>query len=247
MRPPTTVFLPIIALIIIVAVIAAAPVVAETQNGTVPLEWDYSGDLLPGHKVTIRVHAVGVALPLFGGAFADAGVDVDGWRYGITGTDAVLPVRVYYFLSGRQVEIDKIYAGTKEYDAYITLYAYCPGERPQGAPYDLPDDTWMWVYVDFNGQQSEWFPARITAGTAPRIQLFYEQTAKVKSWANLQDDLVFKKCSGNVVGNPPDEGHDTRQDKPGRHDINIDKYIKWGFGLIAALGVLAVLPNFLRG
>lgn len=244
MKPLTTIFL--LALLLVVPLAS----LVHADDNVIPLEYDYAGDLIPGHKITIRIHALGIAATL-GSAFADAGVDIGGWRYGIIGDDGVVPIHVKYFLAGRQLEIDKIWQGQKEYDAYITLYAYCPGEKPSGAPYDLPDETWIWVYVDFNGEQNDWFPVQLTANTAPRIQVFYEKASvpligTKQSWAHLEDDTVFKDCNENVIGNPPSEGHDTRLDEPSHHGIDIEKYIVWGFGIIAVLGALALLPNFLR-
>ena len=236
MKPLTTVFL--LTLILVVPVVAHA-------GAVVPLEWYQAGHVKPGYEITVQLHAVGmtsVPIPI-SHAFADAGLEFQGHRYGVIGSDGGGPtVEVYYYIDGQQIKIDEFHYGKKEYDAYVKITAYCPGEQPSGAPSAPPSDDYFWVRVDFNGQYERWNLLRLggDANTGVPLQLFYESTPGLESWARISDSLHFKDC-GNIIGNPPSPGDDTRSDGgPGNNWKDLAKYL--GIVLVALAIILILKP-----
>jgi len=238
-------FLPILTILLVTIAVLPATI-THAQNETIPLEWYQAGHIKPGYEITIQLHGVGmVAFPIpLNHAFADSGVEFQGHRYGIIGTDGSGPtVDVYYLIDGQEIKIDTFHYGKKEYDAYVKITAYCPGEQPDTS-LSKPDNSHFWVHIDFNGQYEKWNLLQLggTSNTAVPLQLFYEQTPGLESWARISDTLQFEKCGGNIIGNPPTNNQDTRNDN---NDNNGPSRITWllvGIGVAILLVILVKLP-----
>ena len=236
MRPPTTVFLP--ALVFLVLGLAGL----LTSAYMVPLEYYGAGYVKPGYEITVRLHAVGMtAMPIpVSHAFADAGVQFAGHKYGIVGDEGGGATgNVYYIIDGQQIHVDTYHYGKHEYDAQMKITAYCPGEQPSGAP-GKPGPGQFWVRVEFHGSHGNYLKWNLLELGGDRnagvpLQYFYESTPGLKSWVNTTSTVKFKDC-GSYAG--PDPGGDTRLDKPPGQDNHWKDLAKY---LGVALVVLAVI------
>ena len=232
-------------MLLLVAVLIAPAVHASAD--VVPLEYDHFGNLLPGYKYYVRLHGVAV-VALIGSSFADAVLQIGVDNYGLVGDDGLTPVHVYRLVNGQKTEIDTVWQGIKEYDMQVTVTAYCPGENPVGAPYELPDDTWMWTKIELDNGATYWEPVQIEDGVGPEVKGYYESTLGEKSWVHVESKVKFEDCDVKVIGDDP-TGSDTRHDNDTTYEILQwlkDLGTKIAYALVGLIAVAVILPILLK-
>jgi len=235
-----------IILAIIGAVLPGSIAHAET-GAIIPLEYYQAGNVKPGYEVTVSLHAVGMtAMPVpVSHAFGDSGLEFQGHKFGIVGDDGGgATTHVYYLIDGVRHEIDTFHYGKHEYDATVKITAYCPGEQAPGSPGKPSNNNLFWVHVLFQGDHGtyeKWILVQLggNSNTAVPLNLYYERTPGLQSWASITETKHFADC-GNIIGNPPHPGDDTRHDND---DNGFNLPWKW-LGLAIVVLLIIILIKF---
>jgi hypothetical protein len=242
--PTARVFL--VVALVVVGLAGPLALLARAQDGVIPLEYYPAGYLKPGYEVTVRLHAFGMtAVPLpVSHAFADAGVEFQGHKYGITGDDGGGPTgHVYYIIDNQVFEVDTYHYGKHEYDAGVKITAYCPGDKPSGAPGPAGPGE-FWVKVEFTGaygSYTRWDKLSLGGyeNTGVPLLYFYEKTPGLQSWVSTENTVQFSKCGDDIIGSTP--GGDTRNDNSGDDSHGPSRTTWFLLGAVVALFALLLL------
>ena len=234
--------------VLLLVVLAVSPVVYAigiTSEGAVPLDYTNAGtEIWPGTKVEIAMYAEG-AKGVQSYAFASAGVLVGDVKIEITadppgwGGFGAMPVYLRVYDGSRIVydkKIDEIgFNQKKRYDAAVTLYWPCNGT--------------LQISIQESYTGTQWH-GTLDPGTPP-VDIWYEDGVadpilgpRAESHVSVGESQVVDDCGKKGGGDLPRPGEGGINSRG--NNIDLDKYVKWGLGIIAALGLLALLPSILR-
>ena len=225
--------------IFLLAVILVVPVsYAATPSDLVPLDWRSNNELIPGHKIEVWLKAEGARYPYGAYSFAGAGVSLDDYYFAIVaeepGWGGLGDFPVYFRVFNGDTLVKSVKIGSiglsekKDFEATLTAYMDCSGHIVVNTPVGVV----------------EWDDQDKTAD----IRLYFTHQGDLLHpdvWSNatVTSDEVIQDCNYDGPGQPPVVQNPSNTKNNDKDPLDLNTIIKYSFGLIGVVAVLAVIVS----